>query len=188
VGFEVAFGVGAGEGEPLARAEPVVIDLGPGLRFRLRGRIDRIDRVADGRYEVVDYKTGGYWADAWAGVFAGGRTLQHALYALAAEEVLRAREPQARVASASYYFPTVRGRGERVGRPQGDPAPLRAVLGDLVAVVRAGAFVHTVDESDCRFCEFGRACGPDPAARAARKVEAAANGVLEPFRRLRQHD
>jgi ATP-dependent helicase/nuclease subunit B len=188
VGFEVAFGVGAGEGEPLARAEPLTIDLGPGLRFRLRGRIDRIDRLADGRYEVVDYKTGGYWADSWTGTFTGGRTLQHALYALAAEELLRAPEPGARVASASYYFPTARGRGERVVRTQGDPAPLCAVLRELFTLVRAGAFVHTVGANDCRFCEFDRACGQDPEERAARKVAAASNTVLDPYRRLQSHE
>jgi ATP-dependent helicase/nuclease subunit B len=188
VGFEVAFGTGGGDGEPLARAEPIPIDLGPGLRFRLRGRIDRIDRLTTGDYEAVDYKTGGYWPAAWAGRFAGGRVLQHALYALAAAELLRAGDAGARVASASYYFPTVRGRGMRVVRSQGDPAGLARVLADLFGLVRAGAFVHTVDENDCRFCEHWRACGPAPAVRAARKVGAAGNPPLEPYRRLQAHE
>ena len=34
--------------EPLARAEPVEIDLGEGLTFRIAGRIDRIDQVGAG--------------------------------------------------------------------------------------------------------------------------------------------
>ena len=34
--------------EPLARAEPVEIDLGGGLTFRIAGRIDRIDKVGAG--------------------------------------------------------------------------------------------------------------------------------------------
>jgi ATP-dependent helicase/nuclease subunit B len=187
VGFEVAFGTGGGDGEPLARAEPVLIDLGPGLRFRLRGRIDRIDRLATGVYEAVDYKTGGYWADTWAGRFAGGRVLQHALYARAAAELLQAVDPGARVASASYYFPTVRGRGTRVVRMQDDPGGLAALLTDLFAVVRCGAFVHTMTDDDCRFCEHWRACGPGPAARAARKVVATGNPPLDAYRRLSQH-
>src|SRR4030095_16458604 len=49
----------AREGKPRARGEPVTIDLGDGLRFQLRGRIDRNDRLADRRYEHVGYKTGG---------------------------------------------------------------------------------------------------------------------------------
>ena len=47
IGFEVSFGrpLGRRGSEPLARAEPVVIDLGGGLTFRIAGRIDRIDQV-----------------------------------------------------------------------------------------------------------------------------------------------
>jgi ATP-dependent helicase/nuclease subunit B len=76
VGFEVTFGGVADDAEPLARAEPVTVELGPGLRVRLRGRIDRIDRLADGGHEVTDYKTGGFWRPAWAGWFGGGRQLR----------------------------------------------------------------------------------------------------------------
>jgi ATP-dependent helicase/nuclease subunit B len=83
VGLEVAFGAGTAQGEPLAQADPVTLDLGAGLCFRLRGRIDRLDRLPDDSLEVVDYKTGRYRPDDWAGTFAGGRLLQHALYALA---------------------------------------------------------------------------------------------------------
>ena len=65
-----------------------------GCASSLRGRIDRIDRLADGSYEVVDYKTGGvFLRRGLAGTFAGGRQLQHALYALAATELLRATRP-----------------------------------------------------------------------------------------------
>src|SRR5206468_13040803 len=74
--------------EPLARAEPVAIDLGNGLTFRIAGRIDRIDKVGAASFEVLDYKTGGFWRDNWKGAFNGGRRLQHALYGLAAVELL----------------------------------------------------------------------------------------------------
>lgn len=75
--FEVPFGVGAVGGESLGQAEPVTLDLGGGLRFRVRGRIDRIDRLTDGTYQVIDYKTGWYY-DQFSGTFKGGRLLQHA--------------------------------------------------------------------------------------------------------------
>jgi len=186
VGFEVSFGAGAGEGEPLARAEPVTVVLGPGLRLRIRGRIDRIDRLAAGGYAVIDYKTGGYWPANWSGWFGGGRQLQHALYAAVAVELLRPTDPAARVVDSQYYFPTVKGRGERVERPPKPAAALGAVLGDLVAVVRGGAFVHTPTGDDCRFCEFGRACGPDPAVRAQRKVDGSSS-ALAAYRQLQAH-
>ena len=55
----------------------------------------------------------------------------------AAAELLRATEPGARVVTSGYTFPTVKGRGEHVARPPRPPAALAAVLGDLVALVRA---------------------------------------------------
>jgi ATP-dependent helicase/nuclease subunit B len=187
VGFEVTFGSEADEGEPLARAEPVTVELGPRLRLRLRGRIDRIDRLADGGYEVTDYKTGGFWRSNWAGWFGGGRQLQHALYALVAAELLGATDSGARVVGSGYYFPTVKGGGERVSRPPRPPAALGGILGDLVALVREGTFLHTPEPEDCKFCEFGRACGPDPTGRAARKLAAPANGALAAYRQLQRH-
>lgn len=188
VGFEVSFGGGPAEGEPLAQAEPLTIELAPGLAFRLRGRIDRIDRLDEGGYEVVDYKTGWYVPAQYAGTFIGGRLLQHALYAVAATQLLRPRDRQARVARSSYYLPTVRGQAQRVVYPPVGPERLTAVLGDLFDVLAAGAFVHAEDAGDCRYCDFGAACGRDAFARGKRKLANGANVVLEPFRRLGAHE
>ncbi|HKA63313.1 MAG TPA: PD-(D/E)XK nuclease family protein, partial [Methylomirabilota bacterium] len=187
LGFEVAFG-GDPEGEPLARREPVTIDLGNGLRFRLRGRIDRIDRLADGSYEIVDYKTGSaFLPGGLEATFAGGRQLQHALYALAAVELLRETDAGAR-AVGSYYFPTGRGGQERQVRLASSREQVAAVLRDLFDVLAVGAFVHTpTADDDCRFCEFGRACGPQAAKRAERKIERSESPALEAYRRLGGH-
>jgi RecB family exonuclease len=55
--FELGFGMeDTGDGQELP-----AIDLnaeGPGLPFRLRGRIDRVDMTPDGLFIVTDYKTG----------------------------------------------------------------------------------------------------------------------------------
>ena len=187
VGLEVSFGAGAVEGEPLAQADPVNIDLGTGLQFRLRGRIDRVDRLLDGTYDAVDYKTGRYRPDDYDGTFKGGRLLQHVLYALAARELLRGVNPQARVAAGSYYFPTARGGGERVIVPQGNPAAVAAVLRDLFELLALGTFVHSPDESDCRWCDFRRACGRDPMGRSKPKIDHEVNEALNAYRRLARH-
>jgi len=187
VGLEVSFGRDDPQGEPLAQAEPVTVDLGGGVRFLLRGRIDRLDRLPDGTVEVVDYKTGRYRPDDWAGTFAGGRVLQHALYALAARQLLQGHYPQARVTSSTYYFPTVRGQGQRVPRPQADPGAVAVVVRDLFGLLAGGTFLHTANERDCRYCEFHRACGRDPVARATRKIENAANAALTAYRGLADH-
>jgi ATP-dependent helicase/nuclease subunit B len=188
IGFEVAFG-GATEGEALGRREPVTIDLGDGLRFKLRGRMDRIDRLADGTYEAVDYKTGGaFLPGGLDATFAGGRQLQHALYALAAVELLREMDARARVVG-SYYFPTVRGRRERQVRPESTQAQAVDVLRDLFDLLAAGAFVHTPDaDEDCRFCDFKHACGRQAAERAEAKIARLDNAALEAYRRLSAHE
>ena len=186
LGFEVPFG-SATEGEALGRREPVTIDLGAGLRFKLRGRIDRIDRLADGAYEIVDYKTGAaFLPGGLAATFAGGRQLQHALYALAAAELLRESAGEARVVG-SYYFPTARGRRERQVRAA-TQAQAAAVLRDLFDVLAAGAFVHSPDPEDCRFCDYRRACGTSAAERAEAKADRGDNEPLDAYRRLRAHE
>ena len=112
IGFEVSFGRPLGENEEdLARAQPVEIDLGGGLTFRIAGRIDRIDKVGPTEFQVLDYKTGGYWRDDWKGTFNGGRRLQHALYGLAAVELLRARYKRRRSAARLTTSPVTRDAG-----------------------------------------------------------------------------
>ena len=112
----------AAEGEPLARAEPVTVDLGAGLRFRLRGRIDRIDRLADGSYEVVDYKTGRYWPDGLDGHVRGRpRAPARAVRARRRRAAAPAR-PGARVAALLLPHRPRARRARRRG-PLPDPAP-----------------------------------------------------------------
>ena len=188
VGLEIAFGTGDPQGEPLAQADPVTVDVGGGVRFPLRGRIDRIDRLPDGGYEVVDYKTGRLWLPGGlTATFAGGRQLQHALYALAARQLLRPENPKARIAFSGYYFPTARGNGRRVMRSQADSSAVGTVLRDLFDLLAGGTFLHAADTDDCKYCEFHRACGSDPVARAEVKLANTANTALDAYRRLQTH-
>ena len=185
VGFEVSFGRAEPDDEPLAQADPVVVDVGAGLKFRVAGRIDRIDRVGSSIYEIVDYKTGGYWADDWKGTFAGGTRLQHALYGLAAVELLRRLDKKARVAGATYYFTSAKGNQERKQIPAQPMAKVGAVLSDLRTIIASGLFVHASDGKACKWCDYGHACGKDAAARAEVKRE---DRRLAPFVRLAAHE
>jgi ATP-dependent helicase/nuclease subunit B len=201
VGVEVTFGLPRDEEdeEPLASDEPLVLDLGHGRHLRVHGRIDRINEdttAGRGKFEVVDYKTGGYWADEWKGAFAGGTRLQHALYGRAAEGLLASRGKTGRVVRSVYAFPSVKGHRRRKEIPAPDAKKLNAVLGDLIEVIGQGAFLTAEDNGRCRWCEFAAAChAEDPAAprgaestRAQRKIDADANTVLDAFRRLRTHE
>jgi hypothetical protein len=85
------------------------------------------------------------------GVFNGGRRLQHALYGLAAMELLRRRYKNPKVVAGVYYFPSRRGRRERVRIDAPGQQAIASVLADLRAVILAGTFVHASSEDACKF-------------------------------------
>ena len=64
-----------------------ISEAGQALNFE--ARIDRVDRCGKNEYEVWDYKTGSKWGFRDEGYLNRGRHLQHALYAVAAEIILR---------------------------------------------------------------------------------------------------
>ena len=186
IGFEVGFGRGDDTDlETLSQDDPIVVDIGGGLAIRIAGRIDRLDQVDSQRFEIVDYKTGRYWHQDWTGTFSGGRRLQHALYGLAAAELLRRTHRDAVITGAQYYFPSAKGWQKRVQIAAPPLESITRVLSDLRDVIASGVFVHSQDRSgDCRFCDFGRACGRDAHEHAKRK-----GGEVElgPSRRLAGH-
>jgi ATP-dependent helicase/nuclease subunit B len=186
LGFEVSFGRPGEADEPLRQAEPIVIDLGGGLSFRLAGQIDRIDQVGNNECEIIDYKTGGYWADEWSGTFGGGRKLQHALYGLAAVELLKKEVKNPKVTKGVYYFPSAKGRQTVKEIPTQSQATVRKVLGDLRDVIASGSFIHADDESACKFCDYGPACGSSAHQNAAPKI--ANSELLASYRNLVSHE
>ena len=185
IGLEVSFGRPLDDdNEPLARPEAVEIDLGGDLVFRFAGRIDRIDRVGSASFEVLDYKTGGFWPDSWKGSFSGGNRLQHALYGLAAVELLKAHYKDPEITAGVYYFSSHKGRQERVSIPAPPKAAIAAVLGDLRDLVIKGQFIRTADEGNCRYCDFVAACGAEANRQAEEKLSDSNVGA---FRRLAAH-
>ena len=186
VALEVSFGRALNDDEePLARPDPVEIDLGNGLVFRFAGRIDRIDKVGPAAFEVIDYKTGGYFRDDWRGTFNGGRRLQHALYGLAAAALLRARYAAPDVVAGVYYFSSRKGRRERVRIAAPSKTAIADVMADLRSVIVTGGFVHARQESDCRFCDYTAACDKSLDTRAA--AQKLTDPKLESFGRLGAH-
>jgi len=86
--FELSFGfpVDEGEADPSSDPTPAEIDLG-GEKLRLHGRIDRVDACADGRFVIIDYKTGAYTATVSA--IEKGIALQLPLYIQAVESAMK---------------------------------------------------------------------------------------------------
>ena len=195
IGFEVGFGSGKyfssdDRVEPLSNVEPLAIDLGSGRQIRLRGRIDRINRLSDGSYEIVDYKTGGFWRDNWKkGTFLHGTRLQHALYSLAAQWLIGAREKaKVRIKHAVYLFPTRKGWDSSVSIAQDDGRGVRNVLNDLCDTIAGGTFIHTPKDGDCKWCDYAAACGPARFESSSTKFDEPRIVVLKSFRKLRSHE
>jgi ATP-dependent helicase/nuclease subunit B len=185
IGVEVSFGRPLdNDSEPLARSEAVAIDIGNGITFRIAGRIDRIDKVGAASFEVLDYKTGGFWRDKWKGSFNGGRRLQHALYGLAAVALLKARYKNPEVTAGVYYFSTHKGRLEHVAIQAPAKVDIAAVLGDLRDLIVKGQFIRTPDENDCRFCDYVATCGGEVNRQAGEKLP---DSKLGANRRLAAH-
>jgi hypothetical protein len=173
--FEVPFGFAEAKGHPAGMIEPLTVDLGEGRSVKLRGRIDRVDRLDSGGWAVWDYKTGSTFGFSGAWTFAGGRKVQHAIYARAAEAILRERgiDVSPLIVSSGYSFPTVKGLGARHAKKV-DRGSLVTVLNQIFDVIGSGFFPHPEDDSECTYCEYATVCGgsKEAAARSKAKLEA----------------
>ncbi|REK76071.1 PD-(D/E)XK nuclease family protein [Paenibacillus paeoniae] len=140
--------------------EPMQLKLTDGSMITIKGFIDRIDQIEPHSYRIIDYKTGNPNKYRENGYFAGGTQLQHALYALAAEQWLKesGRDKDARVTESSYYFPTARGVGREVVRLQDKRELLTGVVRNLLISMEQGVYIPTEDAKRCRYCDYATVC------------------------------
>jgi len=173
---------------------PIAIPLPGGGAVRVKGRIDRIDRVNGGdghTYRVWDYKTGSFRGFADKDYIKKGTQIQHVLYAIAAELALRLEgiDPSAVVETAGYLFLTEKGEGRLVKRPSGKRGIGLLALERIAGIMASGAFNATTDRDACEYCDFGPVCRkPRAAMDAAAKVANENNLLLADWRRLQEYD
>jgi ATP-dependent helicase/nuclease subunit B len=172
--------------------EPAVLNLGEGRSVPIAGRIDRIDRLEDGRYRVIDYKTGSYKIYDDLDMFGKGRILQHALYAVAAEQILKKLgiDERAVVAESGYYFPTRKGEGNWV-KPKLDRQKFNELVVELIGIIERGHFVANpgLSDIDCeQFCDYGRICGGASARERAKEKKDRNPDVFAIFDRLKDYE
>jgi ATP-dependent helicase/nuclease subunit B len=145
VAVETAFG---------GRAMPAEFTLDSGETILLHGRVDRVDRLADGTLRLVDYKTGrAFELDGKGGAFDGGRKLQLALYSPAISAQLSAP-----VSRAEYRFTTARGDGVIAHANEAMLAEAPRIVRSLLDDVRHGRFLPTMEPADCRYCDYAGVC------------------------------
>lgn len=139
------------------RTDPVRIKLPQGSTFYLSGKIDRIDRLKNHTWRIIDYKTGSTYAFSENTIFNRGRQLQHALYSIAAERLLSSSSP-VRVTEGCYVFPTIKGEGKRYIYASPDRDILYNILTDLFDIMCSGAFAMMPDDNNCKYCEYKSIC------------------------------
>ncbi len=185
-------GEGSAEPDEEGMPEPAVLDLGRGRSVPIAGRIDRIDRLEDGRYRVIDYKTGSYKVYDDLDMFGKGKVVQHALYAVAAEQILRRLGIDERplIAESGYYFPTRKGEGNWV-KPKLDRQKLNQLVMELIGIIERGHFVANpgLGAIDCeQYCDYGRVCGGASARERAKEKKEHNKEVFEIFDRLKDYE
>ena len=158
-----------------------------GRSLRVRGRIDRIDRVAGPKanvFEIWDYKSGSTWKYTQEPrPFWSGRVIQHALYLFVMNARLAAVAkdfPDARVERFGYFFPSEKASGERIEFTAEQLEEGQNVLARLARIAASGAFLATTAaDKDCGFCDYRahlrrrlcRRCRERPEAASAHECD-----------------
>ncbi len=138
----------AEETEPVWFERPFTFRLGPHL---LRGRVDRVDRLPGGRYELIDYKTGRPKSSAQL-----ADDVQLSLYALGAREAWELESSR----QAYYYLLD----DEKVALPDGERADwVREAAQEVADGVLAQEFEPTPSFAACSVCDYRLLC---PAAES----------------------
>ena len=191
--LEVPFGMGHEEVQRkgYGLAGPVSINLPGGDEIRIRGKIDRIDRLQkDDSYRIWDYKTGGTYAFKGNHYIKRGRQIQHVLYALAAEKILQQCDSQARVSEGGYLFPTEKGEGQHYLRDSSGRSKALEALDSLFELLAGGIFCVAEDiDAPCFYCDFSSVCRyPQSQENLGKKIKNTANSTLKPWKELREYE
>jgi ATP-dependent helicase/DNAse subunit B len=143
---------------------PVWLDLGSGVKIRIQGFIDRVDRIDDNQVVVIDYKTG-----SAPGIreLQDGRNFQMLIYLEGARALMQRRRVEKKVAGGVFWK---LGGAEVVGAlmPASDSKhdayvqAAREQLADNIKQGRMGDFrTHPkkLENGRCiRYCEFSQLC------------------------------
>lgn len=126
---------------------------------RIRGVIDRVERAADGRIRIVDYKTAGPSSYTLPKLKSGER-LQVAFYALAARDALGLGEP-----AEGFYWHVGKAEasGLKLSKAEGGIDGAMATAADhawaAVRAARAGRFTPTPPKGGCpEYCAAAAFC------------------------------
>jgi DNA helicase-2/ATP-dependent DNA helicase PcrA len=133
------------EAQPVWFERQFTFRLGPHL---LRGRVDRVDRLPDGEYELIDYKTGRPKTAAQL-----AEDVQLSLYAVGARESWRLE------ASRQAYYYLLDDQKVAVPSDEGDRAEwVREVAMEVAEGILSQGFEPTPSFAACSMCDYRLVC------------------------------
>lgn len=161
------------EGETVGLEKPISIRLDDEGRYCARGIIDRLVRKGDGRYEIHDYKSGGYMPPRER----LERDRQLSLYQIGLEQSV----PDAEGVELVWHYLTF-GKTVRVTRTPESLEDLRVETIGLIDVIERSESYPTRPGPLCRWCEYRDICpdaglGAPSEGRGEDVVRAPGNGV-----------
>lgn len=115
---------------------------------QVRGRVDRIDKLPDGGYELIDYKTGRPKNDAQL-----GEDVQLSLYALAARE-----DWGLEASSQAYYYVLDDLKVPLSPRAEGEDEWIKDVVLRAGEGIMAQEFEPTPSPEACAMCDYSFLC------------------------------
>ncbi len=116
-------------------------------KFVLSGAIDRVDRLADGSLEIIDYKTG----SAKEKLEADNKR-QLLIYQLAANQHLKEK-----VGKLTYYYIEDGKKLSFLGNDQ-DLAEMKEKIIETIDKIKHSDFTSTPSPHLCKFCDFNKIC------------------------------
>jgi hypothetical protein len=165
-----------GPADPSSVLEEAVLPSG----LRLRGAIDLVEKRADGKARVTDYKSGRVRVPEGAVLF-GGESLQPILYSLA-YEALTGEEV---VAARLYYCTERSGYAERMVEPDEEALEVVAEFHRRVDKAIEEGFFPATPRLGCKYCDYLPVCGPGAEINAKRKEGDPRLSLLNWLRNLR---
>lgn len=115
--------------------------------YVINGRIDRIDRLADGTFEVVDYKTG-----SARDTLNLKKDMQLSVYALACREILKIP-----VSKLTLYFIEDNQRLSTSGRSDIEIENFKVEVLEFIEKMKSSEFAATPG-FHCQYCDFRLIC------------------------------
>jgi DNA helicase II / ATP-dependent DNA helicase PcrA len=132
------------EGDPVWFERSFSFTLGPHV---IRGRVDRVDRLPDGSYEVIDYKTGrAKTAEELQ------RDVQLSIYQMGAREAWGIE-----TSAHSYYF-VMNAEKVPVAHSEEELARVRTTIEEIGEGISRQDFRPTPSHEICSFCDYRIIC------------------------------